>query len=158
MKERLKLIINYKTRGRQKPFAEMMGWSPAYLTNLLRGVNFGIQPVLTVLRELPEINARWFLLGQGEMLIEDKASDLRQEALNHIEAVLSLEKFVPVMTPDELIKYEEMITAHRSTDFDNAMRLKWIERKSNQESSENIVEQAIKQSDEICRQQKAKES
>ena len=68
MNERLEEIIRYKTGGKKIPFAELMGWSPQYLSKMLRGENFGVQPILTVLEKLPEINARWFLFGTGEML------------------------------------------------------------------------------------------
>lgn len=67
-------VIRYKTGGRQKPFAEFMGWTPPYLAKLLRGENFGLQPVLSLLEKLPEINARWLLLGQGSMLNDDMSS------------------------------------------------------------------------------------
>ena len=63
MNNRLLDIIKYKTGGRQKPFAEILGWTPQYLAKLLRGENFGLQPVLTLLEKLPEINARWLLIG-----------------------------------------------------------------------------------------------
>ena len=68
MNERLLEIIRYKTGGRQNAFAELMGWSPQYLTKLVKGDNFGLQPVLAILSAFPEINARWLLFGQGSML------------------------------------------------------------------------------------------
>ena len=46
----------------------MLGWTPQYIAKLLRGENLGISPVITLLEALPEINARWLLLGQGDML------------------------------------------------------------------------------------------
>ena len=49
--------MEYKTRGKNKPFAEMVGWTPQYLGKLLHGSDFGLKPVLAVLRALPEINA-----------------------------------------------------------------------------------------------------
>lgn len=65
MNDRLKEIIEYKTGGRRTEFCKLLGWSPQYLAKLLRGGNFGLQPVLTLLEVLLEINARWLLLGQG---------------------------------------------------------------------------------------------
>ena len=67
MKDRLQQILDYKTGGKQTPFAKMLGWTPQYLAKLLRGDNFGIQPVITLLSTFPEINARWLLLGDGQM-------------------------------------------------------------------------------------------
>lgn len=65
MNTRLLEIIKYKTGGRQTEFAALMGWTPQYLAKLLRGENFGITPVIKIAEALPEINVRWFLIGQG---------------------------------------------------------------------------------------------
>ena len=79
MNTRLQEVIKYKTGGHQKAFAELMGWNPSYLTKLLKGENFGLQPVLSILETIPEINARWFLLGEGEMFEMGKLFDLEAE-------------------------------------------------------------------------------
>ena len=71
MNKRLQEIIQYKTGGRQKDFAELMGWTPQYVFKLLKGENFGLSPVLKICEALPELNARWLLTGQGDMLTED---------------------------------------------------------------------------------------
>lgn len=87
MNSRLLEIIRYKTGGRQTPFAELLGWSPQYLTKLLKGDNFGLSPVLTILSAFPEINARWFLFGEGSMLEAGRLFDLQREhGAHHISA------------------------------------------------------------------------
>lgn len=155
--DRLRDIINYKTHGKHKQFAELIGWKPQYLAKLLRGDNFGLQPVLALLKALPEINARWLLLGEGEMLMDDKVSDLRRGAFNHIQAVLDLERFVPVMSPDELQEYERMITTHSTPDFSQDVRARWLDALHAREQERDArVESAKQQSDELCRQQTAK--
>ena len=106
MNRRLQDIIKYKTGGRQTAFAALLNWSPQYLSKLLKGVDFGLQPVVSIIEALPEINARWFLTGQGEMLSDEKQADLRREALEHVFQVMELERFIPVMTPDELRMFE----------------------------------------------------
>ena len=82
MNRRLQDIIKYKTGGRQTAFAALLNWSPQYLSKLLKGVDFGLQPVVSIIEALPEINARWFLTGQGEMLSDEKQADLRVKPLN----------------------------------------------------------------------------
>ena len=44
MNRRLQDIIKYKTGGRQTAFAALLNWSPQYLSKLLKGVDFGLQP------------------------------------------------------------------------------------------------------------------
>ena len=67
MNTRLLEIIKYKTGGRQREFADLLGWTPQYLAKLLKGENFGITPVMTIVSKLPDINARWFLTGEGDI-------------------------------------------------------------------------------------------
>lgn len=126
MNTRLKEIIQYKTHGSRKKFAELIGWKQQYLSKLLRGDGFGLQPVIALLAALPEINARWLLLGEGKMLMDDRASDLYRGTLNHLQAVLDLERFVPVMTEEELRQYEQMITSERTPLFSEETRKKWL--------------------------------
>lgn len=94
MRARFQQIIEYKTNGKQKEFAKLMGWSPQYLSRLVSGSGgLGISPVETIIRKIPELNARWFLTGEGSMLNELSA--------DFIYTLLSLEKYIPVMTADE---------------------------------------------------------
>lgn len=159
MKDRLRQIIRYKTRGRQKDFAELVGWKPQYVAKLLRGDDFGLKPVLAVLTALPEINARWLLLGQGTMIDnEGMASELHSEAIAHIQEVLSLDRFVSVMSPEEQAEYAQIVRAHKQPDFSPEVRALWIERLSeHRQDLEARVRLAMDKSDELCRQQTASE-
>lgn len=145
MNKRLREIVQYKTRGKNKPFAELVGWTPQYLGKLLHGNDFGLKPVLAVLRALPEINARWLLLGEGQMLLDNHVGDLHSGIIAHIKAVLDLERFAPVMSPDELTEYQQIITAHKAFCADN--RARWIEQSA---------EQVQGKEDKQCRQQTAR--
>lgn len=98
MHTRLLELIQYKTGGKQTEFAAIMGWSPQYLFRMLKGVGgIGIRPVVALLEKFPELNARWLLLGEGAM-ISSGADAARQ----HLFRLLALEKYMPVMTPEEL--------------------------------------------------------
>ena len=68
MHTRLIEIIDNKTGGKRTEFAALLGWSPQYLSKLIRGDTFGISPVITIITKFPEINVRWLLLGEGEMI------------------------------------------------------------------------------------------
>ena len=110
MNKRLALFIEYKTGGNQKDFAAMLGWSPQYLHKMLKGDSMGIQPVITLLQTFPELNARWLILGEGAML------DIRRNIMNMLE----LEKYIPVMSREEIRKLSE-----GRTNFDDETIERW---------------------------------
>jgi hypothetical protein len=68
MNNRLDAIIAYRTAGSRTEFAEMMGWSRPYLSKLLRGEGWGIAPVRRIIETLPEVDARWLITGEGDMI------------------------------------------------------------------------------------------
>jgi hypothetical protein len=125
MHTRLAEIIKYKTGGRQTEFANLLGWSPQYIAKLIRGDNFGLQPVLSVLMKFPEINARWFLTGQGEMIESYKYDNIRKNMHESISRLLDIEKYMPVMSPGELREFEQVIVGKRKADFSPEMVEKW---------------------------------
>lgn len=157
MNNRLQEIIRYKTGGRQTEFAALCGWTPQYLAKLLRGENFGLQPVLTIISILPEINARWLLLGQGEMLEAGKLFNLQREAFIHIQAVLEIERYIPFMSPEELHEYEQAITTRRLPIFTPDTLSKWKQQASKRENDLNAkFDKANAKSDELCKRPTAK--
>lgn len=159
MKNRLLDIIKYKTGGRQNKFAELLGWTPQYVAKLLRGENFGLQPVLTLVEKLPEINARWLLLGEGKMLNDDKVSGLRRETYSRVQSILMFDRFLPVMSPEEIHRFEEVLRGTAYPDFSDEDVTRWeallAER---QQSLDSRVKDAIAKSVSPCRPQKAKQS
>ena len=127
------------------------------VSKLLKGVDFGLQPVVSIIEALPEINARWFLTGQGEMLSDEKQADLRREALEHVYQVMELERFIPVMTPDELRMFERQVREGEKADFSPDTIQSWRERLNVREREINVkFATAAAKSDELCRQKTAK--
>lgn len=157
MNNRLLDVIKYKTGGRQKPFAEFLGWTPQYLAKLLRGENFGLQPVLTLLEKLPEVNARWLLLGVGSMLNDDKLFGLRRETYSRVQSILMFDRFLPVMSPEELHRFEDVIGGKSYPDFSDEEVERWerllAEKKKTLDAR---VEDAMSKSVAPCRPRKAK--
>lgn len=121
MNTRLRQIIDYKTGGKQKAFAELIGWRPQYLGKLLHGDDFGLKPVIALLTALPEIDARWFLFGEGEMLAADRMAGLKRGLMSNMQRVLELERFMCVMTPEELGEFETAVCEGRIPAFPDAL-------------------------------------
>lgn len=106
MNSRLLQFIKYAC-GRQSVFAEVMGWDRQYLSKLTRGIGLGITPVVAVLQKFPELDARWLLLGEGEML-RPAASECRPNlaaARDRVARSLELARFLPVMSEAELSEF-----------------------------------------------------
>lgn len=157
MNERLRQIIRYKTRGRQKDFAELCGWTPQYVAKLLRGENFGLRPVITLLQTLPEVNARWLLLGEGEMLCADKRATLQRETLGRVQAMLELEQYIPVMSPEELHTYETALTTGTMPLYSLDTLARWERRTDeHRKDLEARFAAANAKSEELCRQKTVK--
>lgn len=146
MHNRLLELIQYKTKGIQADFAELMGWSPQYLNKLIREGSIGIKPITALLEKFPELNARWLLLGEGVMI--DSGYDIMK---NHIFRLLQLEKYMPVMTSGELRELSE-----GKVDFDAETVEKWerllIDRN---EQISNRFKAAYQKQNDLCKQNKA---
>lgn len=146
--DRLLDIIQYKTSGKQAEFAEIMGWSPQYLNRLTKGESgIGIRPIISLLEKFPELNARWLLLGDGAM-ITSGADEMKRRLLR----LLEIEKYMPVMTPDEL-----RCVTDGKYDFDENTVKNWdlLLNKRNKEINDRFSA-AYKRQEELCSQNKAK--
>lgn len=157
MNKRLKDIIKYKTGGRQNEFAALMGWNPTYLTKLIKGDNFGLTPVVTLLEKFPEISARWLLLGQGDMFEVSKLFSLQREVFAQVQAILEIEKYLPFMSPEEMRIYEQAVMSAKIPDFSPDTIANWREQ-ANRRANELDAKfsDAIAKSDELCRQRTVK--
>lgn len=134
-----------------------MGWTPQYLGKLIRGENFGLQPVLAIVEKLPEINARWFLLGEGDMLNDDKVFGLRRETYSRVQSILMFDRFLSVMSPEELHRFEDVISGKAYPDFSDEEVARWEALLSEKQGAvEAKVEDAMSKSKLPCRPPKAK--
>lgn len=148
IQERLIDIIQYKTSGKQTKFAEIMGWSPQYLSRLTKGESgIGIRPIVALLEKFPELNARWLLLGEGAMITS--ATD---EVRKRLARLLDIEKYMPVMTPDEL---REVTEGNCQLDLQSINKWNALLEKRNKEINDRFAA-AYKKQEELCRQDKVK--
>ena len=124
-----------------------MGWSPQYLNKLLKEGGIGIRPIIALLEKFPELDARWLLLGEGAMITTGA-----DEVKRHLFRLLEIEKYMPVMTPDELREIQE-----GRSDFDTTTIDRWSRLLADRE--EQINERfaaAYKRQNELCKQNEVK--
>jgi hypothetical protein len=117
MNTRLSQFIDYATGGSKADFARSLGWSPQYLSGMLKDCRIGMNPLLTLLSKYPELNARWLLLGEGAMLTA--CSDAIKAQLVHL---LNIEQYLPVMTAEE-----QQRIINNDYNFDAETYAKWRE-------------------------------
>lgn len=115
MNTRLSQFIDYATGGNKADFARSLGWTPQYLSGMLKDCRIGMNPLLTLLAKYPELNARWLLLGEGAMLTA--CGDAIKAQLTHL---LNIEQYLPVMTVEE---QQRIINGNYS--FDAETYAKW---------------------------------
>ncbi|GHT55178.1 hypothetical protein FACS189451_09230 [Bacteroidia bacterium] len=148
MNTRLLEFIQYKTDGHQADFAEIMGWSPQYLYKLLKGDGgIGIRPIVALLEKFQELNARWLLLGEGGMI-----STGADKVKMHLLQLLEIEKYMPVMSPDELRELE-----NGRSNFDEETIERWenlLNEKNNKIQAR--FDAAYKKQNELCNQKPVK--
>ena len=115
MNTRLSQFIDYATGGNKADFARSLGWTPQYLSGMLKDCRIGMNPLLTLLAKYPELNARWLLLGEGAMLTA--CGDAIKAQLTRL---LNIEQYLPVMTAEE---QQRIISGNYS--FDDETYAKW---------------------------------
>lgn len=143
MNTRLIEFIQFKTSGNQAEFAKVMGWSPQYLNKLLKEGGIGIRPIIALLEKFPELDARWLLLGEGAMITTGA-----DEVKRHLFRLLEIEKYMPVMTPDELREIQE-----GRSEFDSATIDRWAQMLSEREKQINErFAAAYKKQEVLCKQ------
>jgi hypothetical protein len=135
----------------------MVGWTPQYLSKLLKGENFGMQPILTILEKFPEINARWVLFGTGEMLEIRKLFDLQHDTMMYIQSILDIDKYIPYMSGEEIHEFEDAVKTGRKPVFSPETIAKW-EEQANDKSDELEARFATanNKSNELCKQRTAR--
>lgn len=115
MNTRLSQFIDYATGGNKADFARSLGWSPQYLSGMLKDCRIGMNPLLTLLTKYPELNARWLLLGEGAMLTA--CGDAIKAQLTRL---LNIEQYLPVMTAEE-----QQCIINNDYNFDAETFTKW---------------------------------
>lgn len=115
MNTRLSQFIDYATGGNKADFARTLGWTPQYLSGMLKDCRIGMSPLLALLAKYPELNARWLLLGEGAMLTA--CSDAIKAQFTRL---LNIEQYLPVMTAEE---QQYIISGNCS--FDDETYAKW---------------------------------
>ena len=88
--ERIDYIVKAKAGSRSR-FAEILKVSPQYVNKIASpGGSVGLEPVLSILRLYPDIDARWLLLGEGyPYILPDRVKACRRQIGGQIDYLLA---------------------------------------------------------------------
>lgn len=112
---RIAELIENKTGGSRVLFARQVGWSKQRLTNVLAGKSIGLTAVEDILRAYQDLNARWLIFGDGNMLNITEPNFGKR--YNTIKA---FERYLPYMTDAEAL-----LLANGKSDWDEATVARW---------------------------------
>lgn len=142
MIKRLCEVIAYATGGKKSEFANMMGWKPQYLHRLMTGeTGLGIQPVRAILQRFPELDARWFILGEGAMLQTPPSKQVKDS----LQRLMEIERYLPVMSGEQVRQL-----AAGKTDWDDATRECWEQALQERAQDKQVVKDAMRRQG-LCR-------
>jgi len=135
-------------------FADTIGVQRSNVTHVLHERNKpGLQFIIKILESFPEINAKWLITGEGEMLEKNKALSLKQPELfqntENIDNLLPKNSEIPLHDSKKRISGEnEMIKDPPVTENKDDYAYSVSEKKEKTRSVEQIV---VFYSDNTCK-------
>lgn len=88
--ERFKLLIN-SLNFSEKDAMERFGFSLPYLRKLkTKDQSFGVEPIIVILKSIPGLNARWLIMGEGQMMNDSFNQEVVDRYLDNITKLISL--------------------------------------------------------------------
>lgn len=118
--ERIAFVVKAKTEGNATRFAELLGVTPQYINKIIKeGGSVGIEPITKILKIFPDLEARWFILGEGDPFkTPDIEYEVRNKIKSRVEKLLSFERYIPAMTKEDLEVLAESLQRGEDPEFD----------------------------------------
>lgn len=155
MNENINSRIAYlvRTIGGDSPkrFGEIIGITPQYVAKIAKeGGSVGIEPVTRILKALPDLNARWLILGEGDPFDRrDKEAVLKQTIDRGLKALADLERYIPAMSAEELDNLSRDLFTGTIPDIDPDRLAGWEKSINEQETRKReFIREQIKKS--VC--------
>lgn len=124
---RIKQVIDVKCGGSQRAFAELIDATPQYVAKLVKdGGSVGLEPVIKILTHYPDINARWLILGNGEMVDQTLINEVKYFLHQNIQDMLKIEQYLPYMTNEELTDYKNAANKFTAYNYSDKQLQRWI--------------------------------
>lgn len=77
-------ILLHETKTKPKDFAKLLGVSKQHISGLVTGnAPIGMQIIRHCLRQWPDVNLNWLILGEGEMFRKQEGNILEEPAAKY---------------------------------------------------------------------------
>jgi len=124
---RIKELIDIKCGGSQRAFAELLDATPQYVAKLVKeGGSVGLEPVTKILTAYQDVNARWLILGDGEMIDSKLINEVKFFLHQNIQDMLKIEQYLPYMTNEELTEYRNAANKFTAYNYNDKQLQRWI--------------------------------
>jgi hypothetical protein len=125
--ERIARVMDLKADGNRTRFGEILGTTPQYVAKIIKeGGSVGIEPVTKILRYWPDIDARWLILGEGDIYGRSKKEEeARQSITDRLDYLTRIERYIPVMSGEELEKLGDCFQNGKYPDFPLSRFSEW---------------------------------
>jgi len=101
--KRIQTYLKYKGIGINQ-LGRLSDTSGAQVSNIIKGKNFGLDKIYTLLKVLPDLAPHWLLFGEGEMLkaaytepnreleLLTQDNELLKKEINHLRTVINYQE------------------------------------------------------------------
>lgn len=117
LRDRINKIIDLKSNGNTTHFAKLTGWSCETVRNVRRAGTNNVTLITDLLRAVPEISARWLLLGEGEMLRPFGLAYAEGEFLKRLARLADIATLVSRMDAAQLRRFQVAVAQGNFPDF-----------------------------------------
>lgn len=80
-------------------FAKRLDMSSQRMYNLFKGQEFGLKVIKTLMIKFPELNVRWLVLGEGDMILKEFMEKKKNDILFRMKETESL---IPFLSSEQL--------------------------------------------------------
>jgi len=123
---RIKQIIDVKCGGSQREFAKLIEATPQYVAKLVKdGGSVGLDPIITVLNLFEDIDARWLITGQNEMIDPKSINEVKFFLHQNIKEMLKIEQYLPYMDQQELKEYKDAVSKFTAFNYSDQQLGRW---------------------------------
>ena len=117
MKTRIRQLINAKTDGNLKKFADKCGVSQQTMINAVKKDTCTAQTLSKIMAAFPETNAHWLLTGEGDINRPYGLAYAEVKFLKMVLQTLELATLLPKMSAEQVLRFQSATAQGKMPEF-----------------------------------------